>query len=154
MRRLIGGTIVAIALAMVGVGASGLAQQDLNGPNPAPGDVSVAAASALGGPKLSAWAVINGTNGAAVRGEKILSSQRLGVGAYEVRIAKLDPPVPANVTKCAFVANVGSIALSGTEPTGQITTVGRAGDSAGVFIATSDSNGVSADRSFHLLVVC
>ena len=152
MRKIIVAFVLAVGMATVGVNVS--ARQDLNGPNPSPGDIGATVASPLGSAKVSAWAVVNGLNGQAVRGERILSSTRLGVGVYEVVIAKGNPPVPNNVTNCAFTANIGSIAFSGTEQPGFISTVGRAGNNAGIFIQTLNTAGAAADRSFHLLVTC
>lgn len=86
-------------------------------------------------------------DGKLVRGLDVSSSQTLGTGFYEV-IFKHD------VTACAFVATLGTTNSLGTEPTGQITVAGRYANNNGVFIATTDSNGISANRNFHLVVTC
>jgi hypothetical protein len=53
-----------------------------------------------------------------------------------------------------FMGTIGDIDAVGTSPTGEITTVGRAGDTRGVFVTTHASNGVFADRSHHIYVRC
>ena len=67
-------------------------------------------------------------------------------GTYEVRFSR-------DVTACAHSGTMAEIATSVT-PTGEITVVGRAGVPNGVFVQTFASNGVVADRNFHLSEVC
>jgi hypothetical protein len=90
------------------------------------------------------FAVVN-ADGTLARGFQANSSQRLATGQYEVIFAH-------DLTGSAYVATIGSSQTSGTEPTGEITVVGRAGAANGVFITTTDSAGVFADRGFHLAV--
>jgi hypothetical protein len=92
------------------------------------------------------FAVVN-ANGITARGRGVVSSQSLGTGFYEVIFNR-------NVTRCAYVATVGSSATSGTEPTGEMTVVGRAGNVNGVFLTSTDSTGAAADRGFHLQILC
>jgi len=97
------------------------------------------------------WVVCNGHlavgSACQVRGRGVLVARRLGTGQFEVLF-------DINVRACGYVAAVGSPFSSGTEATGQITTVGRATDVRGVFITTHDSAGNFSDRSWHLIVQC
>ncbi len=92
------------------------------------------------------FAVIN-SDGTFARGKGVNSSTNLTTGQYEVIFNR-------NVSRCAFIATVGSSASSGTEPTGEITTVRRVGTANGVFLSTHDSSGAFANRGFHLMVAC
>jgi hypothetical protein len=139
MRKIFGAFVLALAVAAIGVSAQ-------DGANGGPGEDQVGAAGPGGKGKLGPWAVVN-ANGTEARGEQILSTANVGLGAYEVITTK-------NVSLCAFVAVIGSSASSGTEPTGQITTVRRVGTTNGIFIATTDSAGNPANRGFHLMTVC
>ncbi len=76
-----------------------------------------------------------------------VSAARLGVGLYEVIFNQ-------NILACAWQATVGSAAASGTEPTGEIALVNRAGNANGLFLTTFASNGAAADRGFHVSVHC
>jgi hypothetical protein len=77
----------------------------------------------------------------------ITSSRAGGPGSYEVIF-------PINVKPCTFVATIGKTTYSGVARSGFITTVGRAGEPNGVFVATQDRRGESAKRPFHLEVSC
>lgn len=82
------------------------------------------------------------------RGTGVVSSARAGCrGCYEVIFGQ-------NVRDCTYVATIGSSAHEGIESTGEITTVGRAGEPQGVFLTTTDSAGRRVKRGFHLAVVC
>jgi hypothetical protein len=92
------------------------------------------------------FAVVNDT-GITARGRGVVSSQNLGTGFYEVIFNR-------NVTRCSYVATVGSSATSGTSPTGEMTVVGRAANPNGVFLTATDSAGTAANRGFHLQILC
>ncbi|MFL6159984.1 MAG: hypothetical protein ACJ72D_28175 [Marmoricola sp.] len=75
------------------------------------------------------------------------TSTRGGTGSYSVRFAGRD------IHKCAW--NATPTTPSGIIPShGQVTTADLLGQPDGVFVATSDSGGTSADLGFHLIVVC
>lgn len=91
------------------------------------------------------FAVVN-ANGVLSRGFGVVSSTRLAVGQYQVVFSH-------DVTGSAYVGTVGLAGTSGVSPSGEIAVVGRAGIPAGVFVQTFASNGVAADRGFHLAVL-
>jgi hypothetical protein len=97
------------------------------------------------------WVVCNGhlAVGAScgVRGRGVLIARRLTTGQFEVIF-------DINVRACDYVATVGSHLSFGTEPSGLITTVGRATDVRGVFLTTHAPSGAFSDRSWHLTVQC
>jgi hypothetical protein len=92
------------------------------------------------------FAVVTGNNGVVVRGRRVVSSARVGAGAYEVIFDR-------DVTGCAYIATIGNPAEF-TPPAGSIVTALRAGTTNGVFVGTRDTAGVFADRNFHLHVIC
>ena len=59
-----------------------------------------------------------------------------------------------NVRSCAYIATIGEVEDSGTEPAGFITTAARFSDINGVFVQTSNTGGSGEDRDFHLMVAC
>ena len=77
----------------------------------------------------------------------VTSGRAGGRGSYEVIF-------PINVRPCTFVATIGKTSYSGVAKSGFITTVGRAGEPNGVFVATQDRRGDRAKRPFHLEVSC
>lgn len=93
------------------------------------------------------WAVVNGSNGSLVRGNRATTSTRSATGTYQVRFDQ-------NIRSCAYVAQIGDFDASGIESPGFITTVGEGASVNGVFINTYNSSGAAADRSFHLWVIC
>lgn len=93
------------------------------------------------------WAVVNGSNGTLVRGNRATTSTRSSTGTYQVRFDQ-------NIRSCAYVAQIGDFDASGTESPGFLTTVGEGASVNGVFINTYNSSGAAADRSFHLRVIC
>ncbi|MGH2682637.1 MAG: hypothetical protein ACRDIX_05335 [Actinomycetota bacterium] len=93
------------------------------------------------------WAVVNGSNGTLVRGNRATTSTRSGTGTYQVRFDQ-------NIRNCAYVAQVGDVDASGIESPGFITTVGEGASVNGVWINTYNAAGTAADRSFHLWVIC
>jgi hypothetical protein len=92
------------------------------------------------------WAVV-GRFGDLMRHRLALSAKRLGTGYYEVIFQ-------GNVSKCSYTATIGNPGSISSEQPGSITVVGRNGDQRGVLLATTNSNGVVADRGFHLTVNC
>ena len=151
MRRV---TLALVALSLLATAAvassvalgSGGSKQD--GDQPPPGVAPVPKATFSNGvEKKSQWAVIN-SNGTVARASKnFVSSIKLGgTGSYQVDFKKV-------ISNCALVAGLG---VPGTgSNSGSATTAQRAGDQEhGVFVATTDTTGASADRSFHLIVAC
>jgi hypothetical protein len=92
----------------------------------------------------SGFAVVD-SSGTLVRGTATGAS-RSGVGTYSVEFAH-------PVKKCVFTASTGSASV-GTPPNGFVTVSGEIADANGVFVATYDSTGASADMDFHLNVRC
>lgn len=92
------------------------------------------------------FAVINGGNGAVVRGFGVTSAARLAVGLYQVVFSH-------DVTGSAYVGTIGLTGSVGQSPSGEIAVVGRTGVANGVFVQTFNSAGVLSDRSFHLAVL-
>jgi hypothetical protein len=85
--------------------------------------------------------------GALARGQHVTSTTHLGTGAYEVLFDK-------DVHSCAFTASIGTTGAGAVINPGQVTVAGRAGNVNGVFVATVDRTGASADYPFHLAVMC
>ncbi|WP_329107853.1 hypothetical protein OG792_05240 [Micromonospora sp. NBC_01699] len=92
------------------------------------------------------FAVVNGGNGAVVRGYGVLSAARLSVGMYQVIFNH-------DLTGSAYLGTIGLTGSDGQSPPGEIAVVGRTGVVNGVFVQTFSSTGVLADRSFHLAVL-
>lgn len=90
------------------------------------------------------YAVVNG-DGSLARGFEAVSAQRFSDGMYEVIFSH-------DITGSVYVATVGNSGSVGIEPTGEITVVGRFETPNGVFVTTTDSSGVFADRGFHLAI--
>jgi hypothetical protein len=90
------------------------------------------------------FAVVN-PDGSLARGFQAVSSQRFATGRYEVIFTH-------DLTGSAFIATLGGSGSVGVPPSGEIAVIGRAGTPNGVFLATTDSVGMSADRGFHLAV--
>jgi hypothetical protein len=88
-------------------------------------------------------------DGTLARGCGAVSSQKvdIDVGAYEVIFDR-------NVRDCAYVATIGISGSVGFSPSGEITVAGRFNNVNGVFLTTSDSTGMLADRGFHVAVHC
>ena len=142
-RRVVAG-VVAIA-AVAGIGAM-TAPAALSAGGPNSGTVATGPDAAPDVAKRDRWAVI-AADGTFSDGKGVVSSTALGGGAYEVIFNK-------NVRNCAYVATIGEFEDSGTESPGFITTAARFSDINGVFVATTDTAGTGADRSFHLYVAC
>jgi hypothetical protein len=92
------------------------------------------------------WAVVDG-DGRLARDKGARDANRLSPGRYEVLFNQ-------NVRNCAYVASIGLSAHQGVASPGQISTSGRFGARNGVFVATQNSSGADASRSFHLAVFC
>jgi hypothetical protein len=137
--------VAAVAVASpLAVLASGVATAGAPRPNTVPSTTATGPGTSVSGGDRFAVVRADGTT---ARGKGVLSSLNVGPGSYEVIFNR-------NVTRCAFLATIGSAAASGTEPTGEVTTVRRVGTTNGVFLTTTDSTGAAADRGFHLLVAC
>jgi hypothetical protein len=86
-------------------------------------------------------ALINGT-GTVARHSRVVSSQKLGTGQYEVVFDR-------DVTTCTYVAS-----LKNNSDGGGTETDPRAGVPNGVFVGTRDDAGTLDDRAFYLQVTC
>lgn len=93
----------------------------------------------------SFWAVVEST-GVLVRGFGAVSATRLNVGQYQVVFSH-------DVTRSGFVASQGFTGSLYVPPDGTAVCAGRTGVPNGVYVATHNSAGVLADRSFHLAVL-
>jgi hypothetical protein len=97
-----------------------------------------------GGGSATFFAVVN-ADGTLARGFRAASAQRLGLGNYEVVFNR-------DVTAAAYVATIGLSGAIGAANPGEITVVGRAGNTKGIFVTTHSSAGAPADAGFHLAV--
>jgi hypothetical protein len=97
-----------------------------------------------GGGSATFFAVVN-ADGTLARGLRAASAQRLGLGVYEVVFNR-------DVTAGAYVATIGLSGAVGAANPGEITVVGRAGNTKAVFVTTHSSTGAPADAGFHLAV--
>lgn len=107
-------------------------------------DTKAPGGTALGSATL--WAVVN-ADGTVARSDGHLSAANLATGEYEVIFRR-------NIRNCAYIATIGGSGSVGTEPTGEITVIGRVSSVNGVFLTTHDSTGANANRGFHLFVNC
>lgn len=142
IHRRLGASLLAAAALLAGAGP-GSASAEENVGRPGPRLVAPAAASITG-----YFAVVD-TGGAFVRGKGVVRTAKVGAtaGAYEVIFNKA-------ITGCAFTGAVADPDFAGLPPSGEIRLVGRSGTNNGVFVKTSDSAGVAADRPFHVAVTC
>jgi len=92
------------------------------------------------------YAVV-GANGALARGSRVVSTARVGAGAYEVIFDR-------KVNTCAFTASIGTTGTGSVVAPGLITVAGRAGNKFGVFVNTVDRSGIQTDMPFHLAANC
>ena len=92
------------------------------------------------------WAVVN-RDGTLARGRGALRVNKVGTGAYEVLFDR-------NVRKCVYTATIGLSGSTGGEVHGQISVVGLANKTNGVYVETADSGGGLSDRGFHLALNC
>lgn len=72
---------------------------------------------------------------------------KIALGTFDIRF-------DIGILQCAYTATIGLGGNTGASAPGEITVVGRAGTSNGLFIQTFDSTGSIADRSFHVVVTC
>jgi hypothetical protein len=86
-------------------------------------------------------------NGTVDRGSHVVSVSHGGAGIYNVNFDR-------NVNTCAFIAVIGAGGVDGSL-TGEISTERPTPVSTNsVEVKTRDSAGVSADRSFHIMLAC
>ncbi len=90
---------------------------------------------------LSAVVAANGTF---VSGAGVNDSENSAVGRYTVIFNQ-------DVSGCAYIATLGE---SGSIASGSVTTASRSGTPAGVWVATYDASGASANAAFRLSVYC
>lgn len=77
-----------------------------------------------------------------------VSSTKLATGTYDVRFNR-------NVRNCAYLATIGLCgSIGSTFPPGEISTVGRAISTNGVFVTTANSAGSIQDKPFYLEAQC
>jgi hypothetical protein len=87
-----------------------------------------------------------GQNGVLARGKGVSSSVRLGLGSYRVTFNK-------NVSACVYVATIGT-SFPSTPTTGEIVVAPDVDFVTAVRVFTRNSDGITVDRPFHLLVGC
>jgi hypothetical protein len=81
------------------------------------------------------------------RGAHATSVESVGTGNYRVFFDR-------NISNCAYVATIGLPGGVDTEEPGFITTVTALISANAVFVTTDNTTGASANRSFHLQVIC
>jgi len=94
------------------------------------------------------WAVVE-RDGTLVRGRNVARTKRLNDGQYEIVFT-------SDVSNGVYVASIGRPGIA-TEPAGEIGVALRCcltghEVNKGVWVDTHDSDGVYADRAFHLVV--
>lgn len=115
------------------------------GPAGPPGATGPSGPSGPAGAVTRLTAVV-GSNGSLARSQGVTSATQLGTGLYEVIFNQA-------VTGCTYAATLGNTAGGGPSA-GEIGVASRDGNANGVGVVTRTSAGVTADRSFHLVVVC
>ncbi|MGH2741133.1 MAG: hypothetical protein ACRDN8_01365 [Thermoleophilaceae bacterium] len=101
--------------------------------------------SAVAADGVTRHAVISNV-GATVRSRGTASSAQTGPGQYQVVFDR-------DVRNCVYVATLGDESAAGPG-NGQISVTSAASNVNGVRVVTRDSDGVFANRSFHLVVSC
>jgi hypothetical protein len=134
--------VVVLLTAVPGIGQAGFNQT----PNETADAAAAADTTRFVRPAKDYYAVVD-SDGTLARGRGAVDAQRVGQGGYEVIFFR-------GVRNCAYVATIGLSGSEGTSQPGEITVVGRIGNSRGVFLTTHDSTGAFADRGFHLQVSC
>jgi hypothetical protein len=136
-----------VATAVIGVGI-GIAQGAASHPNTRPTRIAARPSTApFTGRAQTMFAVVNST-GTLARGFGAASAAVDGSpGQYQVLFKR-------GVSKCAFVATLGSSGSNGRPPIGEIGVVGLNGRKAGVYVETYDSTGTLTAAGFHLVVTC
>lgn len=93
------------------------------------------------------YSAVVAASGNLVRGNGVSSSTRLATGLYETRF-------DTDLSGCSWVAQIGS-PTGVPVASGEISTSLRSpGDSEGLLHIVNNSNGVVADKPFHVLVYC
>lgn len=93
------------------------------------------------------WAVVNSA-GDLVRGSNVVSAGSTGLtGHYGIIFNQ-------NVTRCDYVATLGTVGSSGIAAPGVATVASRTGNADGVFVATYNTTGIATDASFDVVVEC
>lgn len=98
-----------------------------------------------GTPATKLFAVVSST-GTLVRGSGAVSVTKEGTSAF---IVKFDQ----DITKCAFLATVGTTGFEGIEP-GDVDVAGAFKTTDSVFVETHSNSGTAEAKSFHLAVLC
>ena len=99
-------------------------------------------ASAAG---LTHFAVVD-DNGAPVRSRNVTGSVRTGEGTYTVAFNR-------TVGTCAYLASLGRVSTGGGQA-GEISTTLIPGVTSALRVRTRNSDGIPADREFHIALVC
>ncbi len=86
-----------------------------------------------------------GSNGTLGRNSRGSSSERSGVGTYQVRFDR-------DISACVYSANIGT-AAAGTA-NGFVSVQPEAADEQGVFVKTYNTDGVATDQPFYVTVTC
>ena len=92
------------------------------------------------------WAVVS-SSGTLIRGSSALNASQTTKGEYQVTFAE-------DVSSCAYVATVGTIYQSGSEPYAGIAVANSPGDRAAIVVTVTDFTGAAINASFHLAVIC
>jgi hypothetical protein len=97
------------------------------------------------------WAVVS-AHGSLVRGGGAVKAKQLftpdTLGSYQVTFNR-------NVTGCGLIATIGRKNSANRNPTpGEIGVAYRNGSPRSVYVKTLASDGLQANRSFHLAVLC
>ena len=139
--------IATAALSTIAIGGLGSAAR---ADNPASGNVPdgqpARVAAAVAPLDDTRFAVVQPSLPNLVRGKNVVSARRLAEGNYEVIFDR-------DVRGCAFVGTSGN-AAGGNPVAAEIAVAQRGGNPNGVYVDTRDGEGFTADRSFHLVVVC
>ena len=101
---------------------------------------------AVRGGSSGVWAAVK-EGGTLALGSGVVSSARLGEGAYEVIFDR-------NVRSCVYIATLARDRQNFGYPVGEISTAPRGNNTNGVYIRTWFTSGEKYDRSFHLYVGC
>ena len=92
------------------------------------------------------YAVVN-AGGQRVRQRGTSSSARTGPGRYQVIF-------DADMRSCGYYATIGGPSAAAPPDNGQITVSSLGSNVNGVDVRTTGANGNTADKPFHLLVLC
>jgi hypothetical protein len=92
------------------------------------------------------WAVVN-SDGTVARSSGGVTASDQGTGSYEVVF-------PVNVTQCAYVVSPGGSGSSGSPPHVGVGSLGRFGNSNGIWVETWTEADAPVAASFHVIVDC